>query len=75
MLGMLLALYEHRTFVQSVFWDVNAFDQWGVELGKELAKGTARELAGETRQNHDSSTTALLDLCLHHRVQNPDADS
>ena len=75
MLGMLLALYEHRTFVQSVIWDINAFDQWGVELGKELAKGIARELAGETRGEHDSSTAALLDLCLRHMSGRNGADS
>lgn len=63
MLGMLLALYEHRTFVQAVLWDINAFDQWGVELGKEFAAGIERELAGEPGQSHDSSTAALLALC------------
>lgn len=43
-LGMLIALYEHRTFVQSVFWRINAFDQWGVELGKQIAGRIVREL-------------------------------
>ena len=44
-LGALLALYEHKVFVQSVVWGINPFDQWGVELGKRLATGIERELA------------------------------
>jgi glucose-6-phosphate isomerase len=48
-LGRLIALNEHRVFVQSVIWGINAFDQWGVELGKKLADRTAQWLAGETR--------------------------
>jgi len=47
-LGRLIALYEHRVFVQSVLWGINAFDQWGVELGKKLADRTAHWLSGET---------------------------
>jgi glucose-6-phosphate isomerase len=46
-LGMLLALYEHKVFVESVIWGINAFDQWGVELGKTLAPGIQRALAGD----------------------------
>jgi glucose-6-phosphate isomerase len=60
-LGALIALYEHKTFVQGVIWDVNSFDQWGVELGKVLAKKIESELAGEPQpQHHDSSTNGLI---------------
>jgi glucose-6-phosphate isomerase len=60
-LGALVALYEHKTFVQGVLWDVNSFDQWGVELGKVLAKKIEVELAGEpTPALHDSSTNGLI---------------
>ena len=45
-LGALLALYEHRTFVQSVIWGINAFDQWGVELGKRMARDVLSALDG-----------------------------
>jgi glucose-6-phosphate isomerase len=60
-LGALIALYEHKTFVQGVIWDVNSFDQWGVELGKVLAKNIHAELTGDTHpQAHDSSTNGLI---------------
>lgn len=61
-LGKLVALYEHSVFVQGAIWDVNSFDQWGVELGKVLAKRIAAELeAGdEPELAHDSSTNALV---------------
>jgi len=59
-LGALIALYEHRLFVQSVCWGVNAFDQWGVEFGKELARELRAELGGEVRAEHDASTAGLL---------------
>jgi glucose-6-phosphate isomerase len=60
-LGALIALYEHKTFVQGVLWDVNSFDQWGVELGKVLAKKIEAELAGEPQpEAHDSSTNGLI---------------
>ncbi len=59
-LGMLLALYEHRIFVESVVWNINAFDQWGVELGKQLAKVVEAELAGAPPGEHDSSTRGLV---------------
>ena len=59
-LGALIALYEHRLFVQSVCWGVNAFDQWGVELGKELAGSLFTELGNGTTGNHDASTAGLL---------------
>jgi glucose-6-phosphate isomerase len=60
-LGALIALYEHKTFVQGVLWDVNSFDQWGVELGKVLAKKIEAELAGDASpEQHDSSTNGLI---------------
>ena len=60
-LGALIALYEHKTFVQGVIWNVNSFDQWGVELGKVLAKKIEAELAGEPQPSmHDSSTNGLI---------------
>jgi len=60
-LGALLALYEHRTFVQGVVWGVNSFDQWGVELGKQLAARVLEDLAsGQDRHPHDASTAALI---------------
>jgi glucose-6-phosphate isomerase len=61
-LGALLALYEHRTYVESLLWQVNAFDQWGVELGKTLAKPIAAALAGEALLpiGTDASTEALV---------------
>jgi glucose-6-phosphate isomerase len=61
-LGKLVALYEHSVFVQGVIWNVNSFDQWGVELGKVLAKRIAGELeaATEPELSHDSSTNALI---------------
>ncbi len=61
-LGALIALYEHKIFVQGVVWGVNSFDQWGVELGKQLAKTILPELTGDTPVNsHDSSTNGLID--------------
>jgi glucose-6-phosphate isomerase len=62
-LGALIALYEHKTFVQGVLWDVNSFDQWGVELGKVLAKNIQAELTGDVQpERHDSSTNGLIAL-------------
>ncbi len=61
-LGKLIALYEHGVFVQGVIWDVNSFDQWGVELGKVLARKIGDELqsTAEPELGHDSSTNALI---------------
>lgn len=60
-LGRLIALYEHKIFVQGVVWNVYSFDQWGVELGKVLAKRILGDLnSGQISQPHDSSTTGLL---------------
>jgi len=61
-LGLLVALYEHSVFTQGAIWNIDSFDQWGVELGKALAERTAPELesAEEPRLEHDSSTNALI---------------
>jgi glucose-6-phosphate isomerase len=60
-LGSLIALYEHKVFVQGVIWDVNSFDQWGVELGKQLASGIESVLDGKADAGaYDSSTQALM---------------
>jgi glucose-6-phosphate isomerase len=62
-LGELVALYEHKVFVQGAVWGINSFDQWGVELGKALAQDLIPELGpdGTPSGRHDSSTTALVD--------------
>lgn len=60
-LGSLVALYEHAVFTEAVVWGINPFDQWGVELGKELAGGIAEALAGGPTDNLDASTVALVD--------------
>jgi glucose-6-phosphate isomerase len=60
-LGSLIAFYEHRVFVQGIIWDINSFDQWGVELGKQLAKAILPQLqTSEEISNHDSSTNGLI---------------
>jgi len=61
-LGLLIALYEHSVFVQGVIWDIDSFDQWGVELGKQLAKATIAELTAAElpKLAHDSSTNTLI---------------
>jgi glucose-6-phosphate isomerase len=60
-LGALIALYEHKVFVQGVIWGINSFDQWGVELGKVLAKNIATELTQQSQPElHDSSTNGLI---------------
>ncbi len=60
-LGQLIALYEHIVFVQGCVWNVNSFDQWGVELGKALANRITPELNGTGSPQHDSSTAALIE--------------
>ena len=60
-LGMLVAMYEHKTFVEGIIWNINSFDQMGVELGKQMALRILPELQGNKEiANHDSSTTALI---------------
>lgn len=69
-LGMLIALYEHKVFVQGVVWNVNSFDQWGVELGKSLAKEILPELSdGSAASAHDASTAGLIQAV--RRFRNP----
>ena len=65
-LGMLVALYEHKVFVQSVLWNINAFDQWGVEKGKQIANQVLPILTGTEKSysDFDSSTRGLLDILL-----------
>lgn len=59
-LGMLLAVYEHKTFVEAMIWDINPFDQWGVELGKKLAGQLIEDIALEKTSSHDASTSLLM---------------
>jgi glucose-6-phosphate isomerase len=59
-LGALIVLYEHKVFVEGVLWGIDSFDQWGVELGKTLAKQVLPELQGGAAGKHDPSTTALI---------------
>ncbi|AYN06019.1 glucose-6-phosphate isomerase [Flavobacterium sp. 140616W15] len=59
-LGSLIALYEHKIFTQGVIWNIFSFDQWGVELGKQLANSILEEINTKTVKNHDSSTSFLL---------------
>jgi glucose-6-phosphate isomerase len=61
-LGMLIALYEHKIFVQGAIWGIDSFDQWGVELGKVLAQNIYADLSGKSEaENLDSSTAQLID--------------
>ncbi len=67
-LGRLIALYEHKIFTQGVIWNINSFDQWGVELGKQLASAILPELDGPGDvTNHDSSTNGLINHYKTHR--------
>jgi glucose-6-phosphate isomerase len=60
-LGSLIAMYEHKIFVQGIIWNINSFDQWGVELGKQLAKTILPELSSDgVRASHDCSTNGLI---------------
>ncbi len=64
-LGALLAMYEHKVFVQGVIWDINSFDQWGVEYGKQLASDIQVELASrQGTDRYDDSTNSLIDYCM-----------
>jgi glucose-6-phosphate isomerase len=66
-LGMLVALYEHKVFVQSVIWNINPFDQWGVELGKQLAAKILKELPDSAATApHDASTSGLIEYYHQH---------
>jgi glucose-6-phosphate isomerase len=60
-LGSLIAMYEHKIFVQGIIWNIFSFDQWGVELGKQLANNILPELENKDEiTNHDSSTNGLI---------------
>jgi glucose-6-phosphate isomerase len=68
-LGQLIALYEHITFVQGTVWGIDSFDQWGVELGKKLAMEIAPAVAGDTAtlERQDASTRGLIEYYLANR--------
>ena len=59
-LGALIALYEHKIFTQGILWNIYSYDQWGVELGKQLAKNVLQDIVNEEVTHHDASTTALI---------------
>lgn len=59
-LGALIALYEHKIFTQGILWNIYSYDQWGVELGKQLAKNVLQDIVNEEVTPHDASTTALI---------------
>jgi glucose-6-phosphate isomerase len=68
-LGALIAMYEHKIFVQGIVWNINSFDQWGVELGKQLASRILPELAGDAPvTSHDASTNGLIN---HYKARRP----
>lgn len=68
-LGSLVAMYEHKIFTQGVIWGINSFDQWGVELGKQLAKAILPELSGDkVIASHDSSTNGLINYYKKNRA-------
>ena len=74
-LGSLIALYEHKIFVQGIIWNINSFDQWGVELGKQLASGVLQELNdNEPTDAHDSSTNGLINYYKAQRSKNKKED-
>lgn len=66
-LGSLIALYEHKIFIQGIIWNIFSFDQWGVELGKQLANSILEEINTKTVKNHDSSTSFLLNHFLKNK--------
>lgn len=75
-LGALIALYEHKIFVQGVIWDINSFDQWGVELGKQLAQQILPELDGVGAvDTHDASTRGLIEYYRAHSKSGRDSES
>ncbi|UAB85411.1 glucose-6-phosphate isomerase [Zunongwangia sp. SCSIO 43204] len=63
-LGKLVAMYEHKIFVQGVIWNIFSYDQWGVELGKQLASTILKDMDSKAIENHDSSTSSLLKVFL-----------
>ena len=71
-LGALIALYEHKVYTMSVVWDINPFDQWGVELGKKIADTMSLALAGQAPGRLDASTAQLLQA-IHRLGEEPSA--
>ena len=67
-LGSLVAMYEHKIFVQGVIWNIFSYDQWGVELGKQLANTILDEINSEVVKNHDASTISLLKYYLKNKI-------
>ena len=67
-LGQLIAMYEHKIFVQGIIWNINSFDQWGVQLGKELAINILPELTNDSILGHDSSTNQLIQFFRKNRL-------
>jgi glucose-6-phosphate isomerase len=66
-LGSLIAMYEHKIFVQGIIWNIFSYDQWGVELGKQLANSILEEINTKKVKKHDSSTEFLLNYFLQHK--------
>ena len=66
-LGSLIALYEHKIFVQGIIWNIFSYDQWGVELGKQLANSILEEIDSKQVKKHDSSTEFLLSYFLKNK--------
>jgi len=64
-LGSLIAMYEHKTFVQGIIWNIYSYDQWGVELGKQLANSILEEITSENVNNHDNSTEFLINFYIN----------
>ena len=70
-LGMLLAMYEHKVFTMGAIWGIDSFDQWGVELGKQLARRVDEELSGAAdTAAHDGSTNRLVNLARRAKGEN-----
>ena len=68
-LGALIALYEHRTFVQGAIWQINSFDQWGVELGKQLGNDVLDRLTAQSDATDlDTSSNALINLFKQNKI-------
>ena len=63
-LGSLISMYEHKIFVQGIIWNIFSYDQWGVELGKQLASNILEEINEKYLKNHDKSTTSLINKYL-----------
>ena len=74
-LGALLAFYEHKVFCQGLIWDVNSFDQWGVELGKRLAETLFEQLGGAPAECQDASTRSLIERLGKRRLETPETEA